>query len=1188
MRTLFKKFTLSLATSLYILMASPVMAEDTELFIGLSAGTNEVRPNILFIIDTSGSMDGDVIVPTGTYQPGTTYSGACSSSRYYYSTSGNPPNCSYTTSYIPVADYHCADASSALGSTGSGYYVGRHARYRNSSPDYWTSFYRYYGDQFECEADYGNHGDGTAGEVYPANESNGGPWNSTDTNSISWTSTGSIYTIYTANYINFLNTAGNSETWTRLQVVQHALKNIIDSTSGINAALMRFDSRYSGNEGGYFVQGMKEMTTTPTDTRTPFKASIDALDHEGYTPLAETLYEAMLYYQGKAPHFGNNALPDGNVAEVIVNSSDVAADPDLVVGNYKSPIEFQCQKNFVVLLTDGTPVNDDDADTLVNTIPNFTTLTGNGTACAHSADNCLDEIAHFMYETDQDLKQGDQNVSTYTIGFATNQTLLYDTALKGGSTGGIGGSGYFLANSLEGLTSAFTSIITNILAINSTFVAPAVSVNAFNRLTHRNELYFALFRPEESTRWSGNLKRYKLMRSDPLDLTSELIVADVNDEDAVDPATGFFKDTAQSYWSSTIDGSDVSLGGAAENLPLDRTVYTYTGATAANNSPLNIDTNKLHEDNDVSDAGGTGTLTNTLLGLAATTTDADRIELIKWARGIDIHDDDEDNSTTDARQFIADPLHSKPNVVTYAGTDETDLDVTVYITTNEGHLHAIAAETGVEQFSFVPTELLPNLNVMKINQSTGFHTYGLDGPLTTWHNDLNNNLKLMDSAGNIDTVDSVEEHIYLYFGMRRGGNNYYALDVTNRNSPKLKWVIKGGVDGGDFEELAQTWSKPTLAKIMFNGHPENVLIFGGGYDTTQDNASLPADDVVGRAIYIVDADTGVRLWWAGPTGSGANLELADMKNSIAADIKLVDSNLNGVIDRLYTTDLGARVWRVDLDEDHTGNDANTLATAGAIADLGGADAENNRRFYYAPSVSFAARHGERFYAIAVGSGYRSHPLDAVIQDRFYMIRDTDIDVGPPKDADGNPTSYTTLTEADLYDATDNTIGEGDQTQSAAATSSLTSSHGWYFELNELDGSYIGEKVMSSPVTFAGVIIFPTFTPVASTDSTSCAPSQGTSYGYVVSLYDATPVFNYDSNPDLTRVDRRTELKGLPTEPSIIFVEGGMTAFFGTQQLPKGNNTTGCTDLTCLHEQSEGKQGGRDTKYITESVDIRNP
>ena len=46
------------------------------------------------------------------------------------------------------------------------------------------------------------------------------------------------------------------------------------------------------------------------------------------------------------------------------------------------------------------------------------------------------------------------------------------------------------------------------------------------------------------------------------------------------------------------------------------------------------------------------------------------------------------------------------------------------------------------------------------------------------------------------------DHVYLYTGMRRGGSNYYALDVTDRNNPELLWTIQGG--SGDFAELGQS------------------------------------------------------------------------------------------------------------------------------------------------------------------------------------------------------------------------------------------------------------------------------------------------------------------------------------------------------------------------------------------------
>ena len=50
--------------------------------------------------------------------------------------------------------------------------------------------------------------------------------------------------------------------------------------------------------------------------------------------------------------------------------------------------------------------------------------------------------------------------------------------------------------------------------------------------------------------------------------------------------------------------------------------------------------------------------------------------------------------------------------------------------------------------------------------------------------------------------------------------------------------------------------------------------------------------------------------------------------------------------------------------------------------------QDARRFYYAPDVSVVTPRGSAPYLnIAIGSGYRGHPLDEEIQDRFYSIRD---------------------------------------------------------------------------------------------------------------------------------------------------------------------------------------------------------
>ncbi len=1100
---------LFILTTLFILLAGQsVRADETEIYLGSSSTPSVVRPNLTFIIDTSGSMDTNVTTTTtnGTYNPATTYAGSCNTSRTYWSSNGTPPSCS-NGPYIDTSANKCADSSAALNS--SGFYVGKLARYRaRRGGDRWEGLNSSFpSEQVECQADWGLHGQTNATNPYPADQGNGGPWRSNSSNAINWNNTGDTVTLYRANYLNWRASAVTTVTKTRLQIVQEVFSNLMDSISNINVAVIRYDDKSQEfNKGGYFAMPMQQLTDA---NRASYKTAVNNFIASGYTPLSETMYESYLYYRGDNVKFGNSTSPGTNVAGVLepTNSS-----------KYKSPIEFQCQKNFVILLTDGDPTYDTDADTAIKALPGFSTVTG----AASCNGNCLDELTQYMYTQDCSSSLSDtQKVISYVIGFTLDLPLLRDAANKGGGK-------YYTADDTTGLTDVFTSILTEILAINTTFIAPAVSVNAFNRFNHRDELYYALFRPNARPNWDGNIKRYKLDGNPP-------IIVDKNNVAAIDANTGFFKASSTSFWTAAedADGDDVRKGGAASRLALPRKIYTYTGATAANNESLTATTNALSEDNIA--------ITTLMLGNASMAV-ADRTALLQWARGVDLFDIDSDTFTNDIRRSMGDPLHTKPVLVTYGGT-ETAPDMTLYAGTNEGSLHAINTTNGNELFAFMPQELLPNLKPLFDDSASVPHPYGLDGPLTLWFNDVNGNGLLYNSSNVLDAG----EHVYLYQAMRRGGKNYYALDVTDRASPKLKWVIKGG--SGVFSELGQTWSSATKAKIKFNGADRTVLIFGGGYDDGQDSNTTAQNDTMGRAVFMVDANTGAKLWQAGPAGtangSNPNLVISGMTNSIPADITIFDINGDGYVDRMYAADMRGQLLRFDINKLNTG--AANFATGGVIAQMGDSTAAGNRRFYSAPDISFSKL--KTHLDIAIGSGYRAHPLNTAVRDAFFVIRDTNI-YKPAVDGSGNPV-YTAITMSDLYDATSNVIGQGSATDVSAAQTTLASKKGWYIWLQEpATSSFVGEKSLSKSLTVSGMVMFGTYTPIAVATG-ACSPSQGRALTYVLNIKDGTPVFDLNSSGGaLTIVDRTLNLVrgGIPPEPSLIFNKERPVVFVGTEDI----------------------------------------
>ena len=45
--------------------------------------------------------------------------------------------------------------------------------------------------------------------------------------------------------------------------------------------------------------------------------------------------------------------------------------------------------------------------------------------------------------------------------------------------------------------------------------------------------------------------------------------------------------------------------------------------------------------------------------------------------------------------------------------------------------------------------------------------------------------------GNGDGIINGSDKVWIFFGLRRGGSSYYAMDVSSPNSPSLMWHING-------------------------------------------------------------------------------------------------------------------------------------------------------------------------------------------------------------------------------------------------------------------------------------------------------------------------------------------------------------------------------------------------------------
>lgn len=1085
--------------TLTIAIGSPAIADDTELLIATPNSTGADKPNILFILDSSGSM-GTVERTQEPFNPSTVYPGGCDSSQYYWSDDNNVPACGDNNDeHIDKEKFVCAQGVTQMAT--AGWYKDRMAQFRRRHGDWrWQVLRRDENQMVECEDDSGLHGAGVEGEVYAQIGTDLPPFTDNPDREVAWGSdpTHETYTVYDPNYLNWYHEGPVTE-MTRNEIVKTVTKNVIGSINNANVGFMRF--HYS--QGGPVSHAIKDLDSNRDDAI----AFVDSLPASGYTPLSETMYEAALYWHGLPVHYGGSS----------------STDPDAIAGwdplTYERPAEYACSKNFIVLLTDGAPTRDIDAYDRVPELPGYTTAMGRGDCSGSSWEDgaCLDDVAEYLYKQDINSElDGEQYVTTYTIGFTVDLEILEDTARSSGGE-------YYLAEDVKSLTKALTEIITSIFDDDISFAAPAVPVDSFNRTQHLNDLYMPTFRASTRMHWPGNLKKYRVANG---------VILDSLDNVAVDDRTGFIADDALSFWTegSEPDGANVHLGGAASKLPdpANRNVYANLSG-----SDLSATTNHISSAN-------AGSIDPALLGLTGADAEPTKAELIDWIRGADLADIDNDPFTNVRRQ-MGDTLHSQPAVVVYGGGDPLVMDVVVFSATNDGQLHAVNANTGEELWTFIPREFLPNTLDLYFDDVIDFKHYGIDGDIVP---------VVLDRNGDGRIERAADDFVYLIFGMRRGGNSYYALDVTDKTAPTLKWIR-------NYPQFGQTWSPPVPARVIIDDPAANevdhtVLILGAGYDTTHDQAGHPATpDAEGAGIFILDLESGAELWRAG-RDIDADLQLVGMTRSIPTGVRVLDVNGDHFADRMYAADLGGQVWRFDIRQNRT--PANLVA-GGVIAQFGAEgtgleDPANTRRFFATPDIAmFMDDHtNQRYMAVNVGSGYRAHPLDESAADRFYSLRDPDV------------FNQLSQLQYDTYE-----IAYDDDLVNVAGRTSVTigaNDRGWKFVLPP------SEKVLAESRTFDDSVYFVSFEPQAQSDD-PCRAGLSRNKLYRVSVSNGDPVI-----PDLDVLDpndpdeidraRYTELDqgGIAVRPMFLFPSP-----LGTEEDCEGADCkpppVGCVGVECF-------------------------
>ncbi|MCU7865596.1 MAG: VWA domain-containing protein [Candidatus Thiodiazotropha sp. (ex Lucinoma borealis)] len=871
------------------------------------------------------------------------------------------------------------------------------------------------------------------------------------------------------NVLFVLDESGSMNTNNRRDNLVTAMETLINDPDmgNVNAALLGYTTRW-GNDGPLYLRAHSGDFSIIDDNRSSFLTAVNNLQTVSYTPTVKAMEAAVNWFRR------DQTFTDFNN---FVTTSPIAGDPE----------DNWCRPNHMVVLTDGRPNSNSSTSGQAYGLTSYegSNCTSDSTSSWQNG-RCAREIAAWAYTTDLEEGTGwheQQNIVTHTIGFDTNDTTIQNFMT---SIANAGGGNYYPANNVSQLVAAFTSIVTDAIeSIPYAYTAPVIPFNQDNSAVSGDRIFVPMFVPAAEKLWKGNIKSYTITTSTTAGEIS-IVLEDSLGQPIVDPNTNQFVSSTD-HWSSSSDGADPLVGGAAAHFvtATSRNLYTNINPGAA----LSDSTNHVHRDNNL--------VTEGMLGVATSALRTDLLNWISWDPAW-VPATPEDESHVGV---MGAPLHTQPAVQPYSTGD------VIYLLTTEGVLEAIDEETGEELWAFMPTDLLPEILTISNNDESSTPYYGLDGPLT-----------LYETGGRKMAA----------FGMRRGGRHYYILDITNRLAPEHVTTISNTTLG--FEKLGQTWSKPIFASMEIEGATaQDVLVFGGGYDPSQDTTTTRVDDNEGNAIFIVSASDGLRLKTI--SNSAADLVISDMDNAIAGDLLPVDINTNGITDRLYGADVGGRIIRIDIPDSDF---ASTTLSGGIIADINDSSTEF-RRFFNTPEVGYFNRGGNQFLAILIGTGNRPAPLDSNVTDRFYMLKDYAVWTAPG--------TYITSTQADLYDASDNLIQDGSSAEMLQANTDLLSTRGWYIDFRT------AEKSLSKAILYNYAVLFTTYSAERSSDLAACEArgAVGVSRFYSIDMIDASAKFDgLGGNAGTLDINDRSKvlsILGMPPSPSLVF-PGGQNGMVG--------------------------------------------
>ncbi|NYH09852.1 pilus assembly protein [Pseudomonas moraviensis] len=657
---------------------------------------------------------------------------------------------------------------------------------------------------------------------------------------------GSGNTRYSADYISYVVglainngtrdfTTGAIPNDYRINVARNVSTALVTSNRNLRMGLATFNPATSNNpgNGGFIARPISDLSpvsgsVTQAQADTNYNAlisSINGLSAVANTPLAETYYEITRYMRGMAPYY--NSTPS----------------------TYTSPIQYRCQKNYGVVITDGLPTYDrtfPNNDPLGGSrLPNWDGINNDGNNLNGDGEGdtlYLDDIAKFAFDIDMRSSGTDaagkswnavdfpkQNMNTYTVGFTASNDMLSDAADYGQGR-------YYQATDSAGLNAALSSALSD---ITSKAGSGGSGVASGTTLASGTSYFQTSYDPKD---WRGTIKSFGFNSAGAVNTSAVLWTTDT----AIVPGA-----TAPPYQSwNTLNNAAVTLA-------------------YGNFSPAQ----------------------QTVLGQGLPT-GISGIDLVEWSKGTN-------KTGLKVRSVLLGDIINSPLVLasptektasdlagdttysTYLTTKASNMNASLVVNANDGFVSVINSANGTRRYAYMPSSVLPSLRLIADpNYVNGVsHKFLVDGQI-----------------GVFDAQFGTAWKTLAIGGTGGGGKTFYGLqlfDASAGNVIRALWEVSAPTTASTsnaFNDLGYAYARPEVARLADGRW---AAFIANGYGSNSGVA----------ALYVLDVRDGSLI-------KKIVIDSTETTNGLSS-VKLRVNSQN-VVQAAYGGDLKGRLWKFDL------------------------------------------------------------------------------------------------------------------------------------------------------------------------------------------------------------------------------------------------------------------------------------